>query len=107
MLPEAAVDGSMATTWAPAPTESSGSLRVDLGKRYLVSRITPHWTDIRPGTYRIVTSTDAVNWTPAPAVDPGGTLTHPVTARYVRADLTRSTGTDQRVGIRELEVIRK
>ena len=50
MLPEAAIDGSLATVWAPEPTETSGSLRVDL---------------------------------------------------------TRSVGTGQRIGIRELEVIRK
>ena len=106
MLAEAAVDGSMATLWAPAPTETRGSLRVDLGKPFLISRITPHWTDVPPSTRQIVTSTDATHWTAAPA-KPDGTLSHPVNARYVRVDLTRPAGTGQRIGIRELEVIRK
>ncbi|MGZ4665036.1 MAG: discoidin domain-containing protein [Frankiaceae bacterium] len=107
MLPEAAIDGSLATIWAPAPTETSGSLRVDLGKPYLISRISPHWADVPPSTYQIVTSADAANWTPVPSAGPDGTLAQPVTARYIRVDLTRPAGTDQRSGIRELEVIRK
>ena len=43
------------------------SLRVDLGKQFLISRITPHWTDVPPSTRQIVTSTDATHWTAAPA----------------------------------------
>ncbi|MGZ4620358.1 MAG: discoidin domain-containing protein, partial [Frankiaceae bacterium] len=105
LLAEAAVDGSMATIWAPAPTKTRASLRVDLGQPSKVARITPHWT-VPPSTHQIVTSTDATTWTPAPPAKPDGTLAHPVNARYIRVDLTRPRG-GQRIGIRELEVIRR
>ncbi len=106
MLPEATVDGSLATIWAPAPIETSGSLVVDLGKKFLISRITPHWTDALPSTFQIFTSLDGTSWTPAPPADPDGTLSHPVNARYVRVDLTPAAN-GERTGIRELEVIQK
>jgi hypothetical protein len=104
MLAEGAVDGSVATIWAPAPTAPGGSLRVDLGKRSRISRITLRWTDTLPSTFQILTSNDGANWTPAPPADADGTLRNPVNARFVRVDLTRGT-TEERVGIRELEVI--
>jgi len=103
MYSEAAVDGSVATIWAPGDT--SGSLRVDLGRKILVSRITPHWTDALPSTYQILTSTDGTRRTPAPPADASGNLQHPVNARYVRVDLTRAAS-GARTGIRELQVIR-
>jgi len=78
---------------------------VDLGRRILISRITPQWTDALPDTYQILTSTDGTRWTPAPASDSGGTLQHPVNARYVRVDLAQAAN-GARTGIRELEVIR-
>jgi trehalose/maltose hydrolase-like predicted phosphorylase len=106
MLPEGAVDGSAATLWAPAPTAPGGSLRVDLGKRLPISRITVRWTDALPGTFQVLVSDDGTNWTPAPPAGPDGTLQHPVNARHVRVDLTRPAG-GERVGIRELEVIRR
>jgi len=104
MLAEGAVDGSAATLWAPAPTEAGGSLRVDLGKRSRISRITVRWTDTLPSTFQILTSNDGATWTPAPPTAPDGTLQHPVSARHVRVDLTRGA-TQERVGIRELEAI--
>jgi trehalose/maltose hydrolase-like predicted phosphorylase len=104
MYSEAAVDGSVATIWAPG--DASGSVQVDLGRRILISRITPYWTDVLPSMHQILTSTDGTHWTAAPEADPGGTLRHPVNARYVRVDLTRAAS-GARTGIRELEVIRQ
>jgi trehalose/maltose hydrolase-like predicted phosphorylase len=103
MYSEAAVDGSVATVWAP--DDLSGSLQVDLGKKVLISRITPRWTDALPATYQILTSIDGTSWTPAPPADASGTLQHPVNARYVRVDLARPAA-DVSAGLRELEVIR-
>jgi hypothetical protein len=103
MYSEATVDGSVATFWTP--DDLSGSLQVDLGKKVLISRITPRWTDALPATYQILTSIDGTSWTPAPPADASGTLQHPVNARYVRVDLTRPAA-DVSAGIRELEVIR-
>jgi trehalose/maltose hydrolase-like predicted phosphorylase len=103
MYSEAAVDGSVATIWAP--DDASGSIRVDLGRKILISRITPHWTDALPDTYQILTSTDGTRWTPVATADPDGTLQHPVNARYVRVDLA-GAASGARTGIRELEVIR-
>jgi hypothetical protein len=57
-----------------------------------------------PDTYQILTSTDGTHWTPGSASDAGGTLQHPVNARYVRVDLARAAS-GPRTGIRELEVI--
>ena len=102
MYAEAAVDGSIATVWALAPADASGSLTVDLGARKRVSRITPRWTDALPGSYQVLVSADGTRWTQAPAADARGVLDHPVNARYVRVDLTRA-GTG-RTGLRELEV---
>ncbi len=102
MYSEAAVDGSVATFWAP--DDLSGNLQVDLGKKVLISRIMPRWTDALPATYQILTSIDGTSWTPAPPADASGTLLHPVNTRYVRVDLTRPAA-DVSAGIRELEVI--
>jgi trehalose/maltose hydrolase-like predicted phosphorylase len=99
---EAAVDGSEATIWAPAPTPGNGSLTVDLRRRTQVRSILPRFTDTQPSSYRILTSADGRQWTEAPSADPDGRLAHPVQARYVRVELTRPE--DQRAGIRELEV---
>jgi hypothetical protein len=71
-------DGGVATIWAP--DDASGSIKVDLGKKILISRITPQWTDALPDTYQILTSTDGTHWTPGSASDAGGTLQHPVNA---------------------------
>jgi trehalose/maltose hydrolase-like predicted phosphorylase len=101
MYAEAAVDGSIATVWAPF--DASGSLTVDLGARKRVSRITPRWTDALPSSYQVLVSVDGTRWTEAPPADPGGVLQHPVNARYVRVDLTRAAGAG-RTGLRELEV---
>jgi trehalose/maltose hydrolase-like predicted phosphorylase len=103
MYSEAAVDGSVATIWAP--DDASGSIKVDLGGKILISRITPQWTDALPDTYQILTATDGTRWTPVATADPDGTLQHPVNARYVRVDLTQAAS-GAPTGIRELEVIR-
>jgi hypothetical protein len=102
MYPEAAVDGSQATYWALDPDASSGSLRVDLGKRQKIKVIAVDWTNTRPGSYSIETSLDGSTWSAAPAADADGTLHNTVNARYVRVTLTRAS--DERVGIRELRV---
>jgi F5/8 type C domain len=101
MYAEAAVDGSMATFWAP--DDASGSVQVDLGKKLNISRITPRWTDASPSTYQVLVSADGNAWEPAPPANPDGTLQHPVNARYVRVDLTRAAS-GATTGVRELEV---
>jgi hypothetical protein len=100
MYAEAAVDGSMATFWAP---DDSGSVQVDLGKKLNISRITPRWTDASPNTYQVLVAAGGNAWEPAPPADPDGTLQHPVDARYVRVDLTQAAG-GATTGVRELEV---
>jgi trehalose/maltose hydrolase-like predicted phosphorylase len=105
MYAEAAVDGSAATFWAPDPAATTASLTVDLGQSTTITRITPTWTDVLPTSYQVFVSADGKSWTPAPPADASGTLSQPVTARYVRIDLTRDP-TAGRTGLRELEVIR-
>ena len=105
MYAEAAVDGSTATFWAPDPALTSASLTVDLGQSTTITRITPMWTDVLPTSYQVLVSSDGSKWKKAPSADPAGNLSQPVTARYVRVDLTRDP-TAGRTGLRELEVIR-
>jgi trehalose/maltose hydrolase-like predicted phosphorylase len=104
MYGEAAVDGSDATVWAPA--DPSGSVRVDLGRRTGISRITVLWTDVLPTSYQILVSSNGSDWTAAPPASADGTLQHTVNARYVRVDLTLPADAEG-AGIRELQVIRK
>jgi hypothetical protein len=101
MYPEAAVDGSTATIWAPDPAAGGGSLSVDLGARTKLTGATVQWTETLPSTSRIETSLDAKTWTAAPATDQTGRFAHPVQARYLRVTMTSAGGTD-RTGIREV-----
>jgi trehalose/maltose hydrolase-like predicted phosphorylase len=105
MYAEAAVDGSAATIWAPDPATATASLTVDLGRATTVTRITPEWTEVLPTSSRVLISLDGSTWTPAPAAGADGSLTAPVSARYVRVEFTRDTNAE-RTGLRELEVIR-
>jgi trehalose/maltose hydrolase-like predicted phosphorylase len=101
MYAEAAVDGSVATFWAP--DDASGSVRVDLGRKLNIARILLRWTDASPSTYQVLVSANGNAWEPAPPAGPDGTLQHPVNARYVRVDLTRAAS-GATTGVRELEV---
>jgi hypothetical protein len=99
MYAEAAVDGSKATLWAPDPGTSSASLTVDLGSRTTLAAVSVTWTDTLPASSSVQVSIDGATWTTVPA----GQLQTPVTARYVRVNLTRGSSPD-RTGIRELTV---
>jgi hypothetical protein len=103
MYAEAAVDGSVATFWAP--DDASGSVRVDLGRKLNIARILLRWTDASPSTYQVLVSANGTAWEPAPPAGPDGTLQHPVNARYVRVDLTQAAS-GATTGVRELEVAR-
>jgi hypothetical protein len=105
MYSEAAVDGSAATIWAPDPATTTASLTVDLGQAAILTRITPRWTDVLPTSSQVLVSLDGTNWTAAPAAGADGTLTQPVSARYVRVEFTHAPSAG-RTGLRELEVIR-
>ena len=100
MYAEAAVDSSAATVWAPA--DPSASLTVDLGSATNISNVSVSWTDTKPASSSIETSSDGSTWTPATA-DSTGTLSEPVSARYVRVNMTRATDA-KRTGIREVVV---
>ncbi|MFD6157738.1 discoidin domain-containing protein [Nocardia sp. NPDC060256] len=98
---EAAVDGSIATGWAP--DADRGTLTVDLGTETPVGRILPHWSDPAPTAPTVSVSPDNKAWT-AVTVDPAtGTLASPISARYVRLDIAAADPTVH-PGLRELEV---
>ncbi len=103
MYAEAAVDGSKATIWAPAPSAGGGSLTVNLGARTKISGIAVQWTDALPASFSIQTSLDGSTWTNPPPADPTGRFRNPVQARYVRVNMTVASGAD-RTGIREVVV---
>ena len=105
MYAEAAVDGSAATIWAPDPATATADLTVDLGRATTITRITPQWTEVLPTSSQVLTSLDGTTWTAAPVAGADGSLTAPVSARYVRVEFTRDP-TAERTGLRELEVIR-
>ena len=105
MYPEAAVDGSKATIWAPAPTAGGGSLTVDLGARTKLLGATVQWTDTLPSSSKIETSLDARTWAAAPATNQTGEFSHPIQARYLRITMTSGSGTD-RTGIREVVALK-
>jgi hypothetical protein len=60
MYAEAAVDGSVATFWAP--DDASGSVRVDLGRKLNIARILLRWTDASPSTYQVLVSANGTAW---------------------------------------------
>jgi F5/8 type C domain len=99
MYAEAAVDGSEATSWSP--TASPATLTVDLGTQTTVSSVVTKWGATAPASSRILTSTDGTTWT-ARTVDATGKLQTPVTARYVRVEVTSSGTTHAELA--ELEV---
>ncbi|WP_378733045.1 discoidin domain-containing protein [Nocardia brasiliensis] len=98
---DAAVDGSVATGWAPDAAQ--GSLTVDLGTEATIGRILPRWSDPAPTTSTVAWSTDNRTWTTI-ALDPAtGTLADPIFARYIRLDLTAADAA-ARPGLREVEI---
>ena len=99
MYAEAAVDGSLATIWAP--TATTASVTVDLRQEQTVGRVVTRRTDTVPSSSRILTSRDGNTWTAA-KVGPDGKIRPRTTARYVRVEMTRSS--TKRTGLRELEV---
>lgn len=97
---EAAVDGSIATGWAP--DADRGTLTVDLGAETSVGRILPRWSDPAPAA-TVSVSRDNQTWTTV-AIDPAtGTTASPIAARYIRLDIAAA---DPAVhpGLRELEI---
>ena len=103
MYAEAAVDGSKATIWAPAPSAGGGSLTVDLLAPTKISGVAVQWTDNLPASSSIETSLDGTTWTKAPPADSTGQFRHAVQARYVRVSMTVASGAG-RTGIREVVV---
>ncbi|MFC9427843.1 discoidin domain-containing protein [Streptomyces sp. NPDC056987] len=93
----AAVDGSPATAWAPAEGDATAALTVDLGRPVPIAAVTPRWTEPRPATYGIETSTDGARWRPFRPGAPG---------RYVRITVHAAAhrGTSTSPGISELSV---
>lgn len=88
---DAALDGSTATAWVPETTRAT--LTADLGKVSRISKITPHWTDVKPKEHTVQTSLDGQHWNAAP---PDGD-----TARYIRVKFT-SKDAKKPAGIEEL-----
>lgn len=95
MTAKAAVDGSRATSWAPA--SSGGDLTVDLGRVRAVGGVRPQWTADAPPAYAVSVSADGRHWRPADDVSPGHTLR----VRYVRVAVPQ---TRDGTGLAELEV---
>ncbi|WP_433714350.1 discoidin domain-containing protein [Nocardia sp. CA-084685] len=96
----AAVDGSLATGWAPKGTRAN--LTVDLGTDHPISRILPRWAELAP-TYTITASTDNHTWTPVITDPATGTVQNSLTARYVRLQVT-SVNPTTRPTVQELEI---
>ncbi|MEU3742267.1 discoidin domain-containing protein [Streptomyces sp. NPDC032198] len=92
---DAALDGSAATAWVPDTDRAT--LTADLGEAARFSRITPHWTDVKPTKSTVRTSLDGQHWKTA---EQGGGM-----ARYVRVTFT-SKDAKKPAGIQELTVNR-
>ncbi|MEU0726507.1 discoidin domain-containing protein [Streptomyces sp. NPDC006140] len=92
----AAVDGDGTTPWSPKAAEAR--LTVDLGRAVRVSKVEVEWTDVRPGSFRLLASADGERWSEAV---PG------VTARFVRVEVRAADPGEKgkRPGIEELRVI--
>ncbi|MFG2500519.1 discoidin domain-containing protein [Streptomyces sp. NPDC048441] len=90
---DAALDGNTATAWVPGTARAG--LTADLGKATRISKITPHWTDVKPTKHTVRTSLDGQHWK---AAEPGGGV-----ARYVRVNFT-SESAKKPAGIEELTV---
>ncbi|MCP2287247.1 discoidin domain-containing protein [Nocardia amikacinitolerans] len=99
--PDAAVDGSIATGWAP--DGAHGSLTVDLGAAARVERVLPRWGEPGPVASSVAVSENGREWATVAADPASGALTEPVSARYVRLEVT---GADPALSpaVRELEV---
>ncbi|MEW1925171.1 discoidin domain-containing protein [Streptomyces sp. NPDC088360] len=89
----AALDGSTATAWVPDTARAT--LTADLGEVSRISKITPHWTDVKPAKHTVQTSRDGQHWNTA-SPDGGS-------ARYVRVKFT-SKDAKKPAGIQELTV---
>ncbi|MFD3578996.1 discoidin domain-containing protein [Streptomyces sp. NPDC058644] len=89
----AALDGSTATAWVPDTARAT--LTADLGEVSRISKITPHWTDVKPAKHTVQTSRDGQHWNTA-SPDGGS-------ARYVRVRFT-SKDAKKPAGIQELTV---
>ncbi|MET8677935.1 discoidin domain-containing protein [Streptomyces sp. NPDC004647] len=100
----AAVDGNGTTAWTP--NAERGSLTVDLGRVSRIAKISAKWGDVRPASYRLLTSTDGKHWRKASFAEGGmGELERPSTARYARAEIS-TKDPKKHPGIEELEVTR-
>ncbi|WP_156094690.1 discoidin domain-containing protein, partial [Nocardia lijiangensis] len=76
---------------------------VDLGRSVRIERVAPRWGEPAPAASSVAVSEDGRAWS-AVAADPAtGTLTEPVSARYVRLEVTGAEAAAP-PGVRELEV---
>ncbi|PXX64348.1 trehalose/maltose hydrolase-like predicted phosphorylase [Nocardia tenerifensis] len=98
---EAAVDGSSSTGWVA--DADRGVVTVDLGAETVVGRVLPHWQQRPPGKAELSVSSDDRTWTRISADPVTGVLANPLSARYIRVDIT-ADGPGARPGLRELEV---
>ncbi|MEU2669145.1 discoidin domain-containing protein [Streptomyces sp. NPDC007164] len=89
----AAVDGSPATAWSP--DGAKGALTVDLGRAGAVTSAEPEWSDVRPSSYRLETTSDGTHWQPYRA----GAV-----ARTVRLTV-ESEDSQKPAGVTELKVV--
>jgi hypothetical protein len=87
---DAAVDGSVATAWAPAPDAASASLTVDLGRVVKISRIVTRWNGSAPSGVTVAVSADGTTWTTVKR-KADGTLTPAASGRYVRVQVGSAT----------------
>jgi trehalose/maltose hydrolase-like predicted phosphorylase len=91
----AAVDGDRTTTWSPKAAEAR--LTVDLGRAVLLSEVAVEWSDVRPGSHRLLASADGELW---------GEVTPGAAARFVRVEVRAADPSDKgkRPGIKELRI---
>ncbi|WP_309234502.1 discoidin domain-containing protein [Nocardia sp. XZ_19_385] len=97
---DAAVDGTLATAWAPDGTQ--GTLTVDLGRETEIGAVVPHWTDAAPTAVTVAVSLDEKDWTTVELDPATGWLGTPASGRFVRLEVTGSD--TQHPGVRELDV---
>ncbi|BCL18672.1 discoidin domain-containing protein [Streptomyces tuirus] len=94
----AAVDGDATTAWSPAAAEAH--LTVDLGRTVRVAGAEVEWSDVRPGSHRLLVSVDGERWS---EMTPG------VAARFVRVEVRAADPGEKgaRPGIEELKITQR
>jgi len=97
--PREALDGNMGSRWASttAPASDNEWFYLDLGTSYDIDSVVIEWEGAFGSGYQILTSNDAVTWTPQATVVGGDggkdKIIFSATGRYVRwQGITRATG---------------